>query len=102
VNIVERCVHAPGYCIATLCSEDPKGFIDTGLTPAVVDPRVYVSVRWIEEIAGKLGFVAGSELEDAKREVKDLETRLREDDKLLAAAEYTMTGMKSRKKKAAA
>lgn len=90
MDIVERPVHLPGHCIATLTSEDPKGFVDTGLTPALIDPRVYVSVSWIEECARKLGFVDGDTHDDALRRIADLETEVREADEFAQAAEYTL------------
>jgi hypothetical protein len=99
MNIVERCTHAPGYCIATMSSEDTKGFIDTGLTPACVDPRVYISVRWVEEMATKMGWVAGELLAEEKRRVKKLERQLIEADKLIGAAEHTIAHFQAKRKK---
>ena len=101
MNIVQRCTHAPGYCIATMASEDPKGFVDTGLTPACVDPRVYISVCWIHQKATEMGFVDGELLAAEKRRVKELEAQLREADKLIGAAEHTLTHLQTKKKKVA-
>jgi hypothetical protein len=85
VDIVARPELAPGHCIATLKDEDPKGFVDTNLVPAVVDPRVYVSVSWIEECARKLGFVDGAELDDALARAQAAEAELDETNKYLDA-----------------
>lgn len=41
--LVDRPEMAPGHCMVNLSSEDPGGFIDTLLSPPVVDPRVYIS-----------------------------------------------------------
>lgn len=93
LNIVSRPSQAPGYCLATLSSEDREGFIDTGHDPAVVDPRVYISISWIREMAGKLGMVDQEELENLVRENSRLSDELREADKLVEAAEYTFSHM---------
>lgn len=85
MDIVARPEIAPGHCMATLTSEDPKGFLDTLLTPAVVDPRVYLSVSWLEECARKLGFVEGEVCERLERRVADLEAQLAEVDRELDA-----------------
>jgi hypothetical protein len=99
VNIVERPIHAPGQCIATLTNEDPLGFIDTGLTPSVIEPRVYISVSWIGEMASKLGMVEGILLDDANRRIATLERELAESHHLVEAATDTLTHLKARKKK---
>lgn len=58
LNIIPRPAFPPGQCVASLISEDPKGFVDTMLTPSFDgDHRVIVSVSWIEECARKLGFI---------------------------------------------
>ena len=69
--IVDRCEMPPGQCIATMSHDDPKGFVDTLLTPAVVDPRVYLSVSYIEELARKLGMAY-----DNESKAKGLEARV--------------------------
>lgn len=83
--IVDRPEIAPGHCMLSLKSEDPLGFIDTLLTPAVVDPRVYASVSVVMEWARKLGMVDGADLEALERRVEDLEAQLAEADSELNA-----------------
>jgi hypothetical protein len=88
-------------------SEDPDGFIDTGLTPAVVDPRVYASVSVVREWARKLGMVDGSIVEGLERRVADLEAQLAEADNelnaihILKARGYTPAKKPGRPAKAA-
>ena len=85
--IVDRCEMPPGQCIATMSHDDPKGFVDTLLTPAVVDPRVYLSVSYIEEVARKLGMAYDNEskAKGLKARVEELELELAEADKRLEA-----------------
>jgi hypothetical protein len=86
LNIIPRPVLPPGQCIASLISEDPKGFIDTFLTPSLDgDHRIIVSVSWIEECARKLGWLdpddAGglrAEIDGLQGQVADLERELDE------------------------
>lgn len=67
----------PGQCIASLRSDDPEGFIDTRLTPSLDgDHRIYVSVGWVKEMAGKLGMRSREEYEALEREVELLEQRV--------------------------
>lgn len=88
--IVERPEMQPGFCAATLHHEDPKGFVDTLNTPACIDPRIYISVSWVEETARKLG-MEYTDAGDARR-VKELEEQLREADKALSAFEVIEAG----------
>ena len=85
--VVDRCEMPPGQCIATMSHDDPKGFVDTLLTPAVVDPRVYLSVSYVEEIARKLGMEYADEAKAAALEarVEQLEAELVEADKRIEA-----------------
>jgi hypothetical protein len=85
--VVERCEMPPGHCIATMADQDPKGFVDTLLTPALVDPRVYLSVSWIEECARKLGMEYEDDRKAAALEarVEELELELAEADKRIEA-----------------
>lgn len=83
--IVERPEIAPGHCILSLKSEDPLGFIDTLLTPAVVDPRVYASVSVVKEWARKLGMVDGVIVDGLEAQVADLKAQLAEADNELNA-----------------
>lgn len=99
--VVERCEMPPGHCIATMADTDPKGFVDTLLTPALVDPRVYLSVSWIEECARKLGMEYASESESAALEarVEQLEAELADADKRLEAIDVMESaGFTARKK----
>jgi hypothetical protein len=59
-----------------MLSEDKKGFVDTLLNPAVIDPRVYLSVTYIEDVARKLGmeYVEGPDERDER--IKELEAEL--------------------------
>lgn len=107
MNIVKTPVLPPGYCIATLTSDDPKGFIDTGLNPlldfggqaVVPDPRVYVSVTWIEQMAGALGMVDGEKFNIAERKIKTLEAQLKDADKLIEASEFMRTQTQVKRKR---
>lgn len=93
MNIVVRPELPPGFCIASLASEDPKGFIDTLLAPALpLDPRIYVSVSWVEEMAAKLGWLSPDEAGELRAEcdalggqVLDLEDELARADAALDA-----------------
>lgn len=102
LNIVEKPTILPGMCMATLSSEDPQGFIDTLLSPACVDPRVYISVSWIEETAKKLGMVYPDDPEGQTARIRDLEEQLKEADKQLHAIEVMESaGFVARKAKKA-
>lgn len=85
VQIVDRPTMEPGHCMLSLKSEDPLGFIDTGLTPAVVDPRVYASVSYVKELAGHLGMVDGADIDALHAQIADLEAQLVEYDQELNA-----------------
>ena len=100
--IVDRCEMAPGHCMATLTSEDPKGFVDTLLSPSVFDSRVCVSVSWIEETARKLGMKHADDDADLRAEVEDLRQQLLERDEQLRAVEVLESADFVAKKKAAA
>jgi hypothetical protein len=107
LNIIPRPVLPPGQCIASLISEDPKGFIDTFLTPSLDgDHRIIVSVSWIEECARKLGFLDPAEAADLRSQVDaldaekaQLEEDLAEADKVVGAV-YTLkqNGFSSQRK----
>lgn len=108
MDIIPRPVFPPGQCIATCKSEDPKGFIDTYLTPALAgDNRIIVSVTWVEECASKLGWLSPAdaadlrgELDAARERVSEVEGELQEADRFAEAAEYTLRhiGEKVRRK----
>lgn len=98
MQIVERPELAPGHCIINLSSEDTGGFIDTGLTPACVDPRIYLSRQGVIDAGRAFGFPSPDEaqalseaLEAAQRRVDDLEDQLAEADRYAEAAEYTLS-----------
>jgi hypothetical protein len=81
----------PGCCIATLTTEDPQGFIDTGLDPATVDPRVYISVSWIKEMARRMGMIDGSELVSAGVRIVELEKKVADQEKFVESVRYTLS-----------
>jgi hypothetical protein len=95
--VVERCEMPPGHCIATMSDSDPKGFVDTLLTPALVDPRVYLSVSYIEEAARKLGMEYADEGNGAR--IEELEAELAEAERQLRAIDVMESaGFVARKK----
>jgi hypothetical protein len=99
--IVERPEMQPGYCMASMADRDPKGFIDTLLSHSCFDPRVYISVSWVEETARKLGMEYPEPSDDARR-VRELEEQLLEADRQLRAIEVIESaGFTARKKKKA-
>lgn len=85
MDVVPRPELVPGHCIASLKSEDPEGFIDTGLCPPVVDPRVYLAVSVVREYATKLGMVDGTVVAELEARITDLEQQLAETDRELNA-----------------
>lgn len=100
MHIVERPSQSPGFCMASLATEDREGFIDTGLDPAMVgerngpdlvDPRVYISVTWVKEMARKMGMVEKEKVDSLERENTRLSEELKEADRLVEAAEYTFS-----------
>lgn len=96
--IVDRCEMPPGHCIATMSHDDPKGFVDTLLTPALVDPRVYLSVSYIEEMARKLGMEYPPSQEQVD-EVLELKEQLKEAERQLQAIDVMESaGFVARKK----
>lgn len=107
MDVVARPEMSPGHCLLSLKSEDPEGFIDTGLSPACVDPRVYASVSVIKEWATKLGMVDSAAIDRLERQITDLQAQLAEaDDELnaihiLKARGYTAARKPGRPAKAA-
>lgn len=57
-----------------MASRDTKGpFIDTGCWTREHDPYLYLSVRWVEEVAKKLlGMVPAKQAEKEFKELKEL------------------------------
>lgn len=95
--VVERPEATPGQCIVNLSSEDPVGFVDTLLTPAVVDPRIYVSYRAIVDMGRLFGIPDREAFNALEARCEDLENEnagLREDNKTLErdveSAEWTL------------
>lgn len=104
MQIVDKPLHHPGRCLASLKSEDREGFIDTGLEaldmdPVVfTDPHIYISVTWLKEQARKLGMVEGEQVEDLRREVSDLKAEVAEADRFAENVEYTLSHLGGRVK----
>lgn len=80
-----------------LSSEDPGGFVDTGLTPAVIDPRVYVSRQAVIDMARLFGMPDPDQFaevlaaaEQLDHENRALREQLAEADRYAEAAEYTL------------
>jgi hypothetical protein len=97
VQLVPRPALVPGHCIVNLSSEDPGGFVDTGLTPAAIDPRIYVSRQAVVDMGRLFGFPTPDEthalradVERLEHEVAQLRDQLAEADKYAEAAEYTL------------
>lgn len=97
LRIIDRPELPPGHCIATMRTEDKKGFVDTLLTPPVIDPRVYLSVSYIEDVARSLGM----EYPEGKSEdVDELKRQLEDAEKALAAIDVMESaGFTTRKKR---
>lgn len=85
ITIVERPDMHPGQCIASMITEDSKGFIDTLLTPAVVDPRVYLSVSYVMDAARKLGMTMEPQADDRDERIAELEAQVEELERQLDA-----------------
>ena len=99
LRIVDGPEFPPGHCIATMRTEDRKGFVDTLLTPPVVDPRVYLSVTYIEAVARSLGmeYPEGERKDD---DVEELKRQLDEAEKALQAIDVMESaGFTARKKR---
>jgi hypothetical protein len=92
MNVVARPEMAPGFCLLSLKDEDPEGFVDFAISPAVVDPRVYASVGFLKECGRKLGQVDGSVVEGLERRIADLEAQLAEADRELNAVYVLKNG----------
>lgn len=95
--VVDRPEATPGHCIVNLSAEDAGGFVDTLLTPPVVDPRIYVSYQAIVDMGRLFGLPSRDEHEAALSRLSTLEDevdRLRADNKELErdveSAEWTL------------
>lgn len=95
--VVDRPEVAPGQCIVNLSSEDPGGFVDTLLSPAIIDPRVYVSYQAIVDMGRLFGLPSPQEhaelVEAVEAQAKEIES-LREENTALErdvlSAEWTL------------
>jgi hypothetical protein len=82
-KLVDEAKRRPGKCLVSRDIEGP--FIDTGCWAREHDPYLYLSVRWVEEVAKDLlGMVPAKEVEER---FAGLETQLTEQGKKLAALE---------------
>lgn len=83
VRLVDEAKNRPGKCLASRDTEGP--FIDTGCWAREHDPYVYLSVRWVEEVATDLlGMVPAKEIQER---FAGLETLVVEQSEKLAALE---------------
>lgn len=88
---------APGHCIVNLSSDDPRGFIDTLLSPPAVDPRIYVSYQAVVDMGRKFGLPSPEDhealMDTVEAQEKELD-HLREENKSLErdvlSAEWTL------------
>ena len=84
MRLVDKCDQIPHRCSATQKSEDPQGFVDTGMEPPCIDPHIYLSVSWVRnELAALCGLVdgdthaaLGEELEQARRDLESKQLEL--------------------------
>lgn len=95
--VVDRPEVFPGHCIVNLSSEDPGGFIDTLTTPAVIDPRVYVSRQAVIDMGRAFGFAGPNEVDELRYLLSEAVARaeaLQEENRTLTrdveAAEWTL------------
>lgn len=96
---VDRPEMPPGCCIVSRRHEDADGFVDTGITESVIDPRVYVSAGAVQGLAATLDFPLPSRVEQldtlhalqaARERIAELESELAEADRT-AQAVHTLT-----------
>lgn len=97
MQLVDRPGIDPGHCIVNLSSEDPGGFVDTGLNPPVFQPRVYVSRQAVIDMGRLFGFPTPDENASLQAEVAELRSeveRLKEENTNLErdvlSAEWTL------------
>jgi hypothetical protein len=82
-KLVDEAKKRPGKCLASRDVEGP--FIDTGSWAREHDPYIYLSVRWVEEVAKDLlGMVPAKEVDER---FASLEGQLKEQAEKLAALE---------------
>lgn len=97
MQVVSRPEFPPGQCIVNLSDQDPGGFIDTGLTPPLVDPRVYVSRQAVIDMGRHFGFPTPEEfirlisrVDQLEEETEGLKVENRNLMRDLDAAEWTL------------
>lgn len=59
-----------------LSADDPGGFIDTLLSPAVVDPRVYISRQAVIDMARVFGLPDAAAYDELLDKVDELSSRV--------------------------
>ncbi len=72
MHIVPKPEWMPHECAVTLQSEDPRGFVDTGMNLPYVDPRVYVSAQAVEDMGRLFGFPTQAEHAELEAELEQL------------------------------
>lgn len=96
---VDRPEMPPGCCIVSRRHEDDGGFVDTGITEPMIEPRVYVSAGAVQGLAATLDFPLPSRVEQldalhalraARERIAELEAELAEADRT-AQAVHTLT-----------
>jgi hypothetical protein len=94
MRIVPKPEWAPHQCCVTMRTEDPEGFIATGMSLPFVDPSIDVSIGAVRMMGRLIGLedpasrderIAALEAENA-----DLRERLLEAERFQDAAEYTL------------
>lgn len=62
IGLVDQASKPPGKCLVSLDTEGP--FVDTGMYAMHHNPYLYLSVRWVKEVAQNLlGMVPAEEVE---------------------------------------
>lgn len=88
--IVNELRFAPHRCLTTGQTEDPRGFIDTGVTIDDVHPQTgyhaYISVGWVRDMSRKhCDMVSKQVLRQAQSRIAELTERLERYEALEAA-----------------
>lgn len=76
--LVSRPLAPPHLCAVTGRSEDPHGFMDTGVTLPGFEPRIYISHHGAARLMEAFGFPTPYAHADALDEIARLRTRLAE------------------------
>lgn len=74
MHFVPRPEFHPGYCAVTGRSDDPNGFIDTGNTLQVIDPRIFVSVEGVKTLARMIDWTPPEDVEQLEGRIAELES----------------------------